>query len=59
MKKEEAKVSDTAQRKLNTLLEKYADIFSAKPGRMRNFKAKIHVKGTATPKFSKARTIPF
>ena len=44
---------------LNKLLEQYSELFSSKLGKMKNFQAKLNVKQGATPKFCKARNIPF
>ena len=45
--------------RLASLIKKHGPIFSDKLGKMKNFKASIHVKEPAAPKFCKARTIPF
>jgi len=48
-----------SQLTLESLVEEYKDVFSAPQGRIKNFKAKIIMKDDATPKFMKARPIPY
>ena len=44
---------------LNTLLTKYADVFTNKLGTMTQHRAKLYIKEGTTPKFYKARPVPF
>ena len=44
---------------LGDLLCKHADVFKPELGLLTGFKAKLHVKSDAIPKFCRARTIPF
>ena len=44
---------------LNTLCEQYSCLFAEKLGKMKDFQAKIRLKEGATPKFAKARNVPF
>ena len=41
------------------LKEKYKDIFSPELGKLKDIKAKLHLKDNATPKFVKARPVPY
>ena len=52
-------MSQSIATKVKSLLKKHATIFSDKLGKMKGFQAKLHMKDTAIPKFSKARSIPF
>lgn len=54
-------VSVSAQSELQTLLEEYNDIFQppTSTDRIRNFKAHIILKEDATPRFLKARPVPY
>ena len=45
--------------KLNKLLAKHDSLLVDKIGRMKEYKANIFVKSDATPKFAKARPVPF
>ena len=44
---------------LNTLLTKYADVFTNKLGTMTQHRAKLYIKEGTTPKFYKACPVPF
>ena len=44
---------------LNTLLTKYAEVFTDKLGTMTQHRAKLYVKEGTIPKFYKARSVPF
>ena len=44
---------------LNDILRTHKALFENRIGRMKGYKAKLSVKGDATAKFSKARTVPF
>ena len=44
---------------LQEVLSKYADVFKEGLGTFSNYKAKIKVEADATPKFCKARTVPY
>ena len=44
---------------MNELLAKHDSLFVDKIGRMKEYKANIFVKSDATPKFVKARPVPF
>ena len=44
---------------LEILLRQYPALFSGRLGKMKDFQTKIHAKEGATPKFSKARNVPF
>ena len=44
---------------LQALLQKYEKVFQEGLGTLKNFQAKIHVDPTASPKFCKARTVPY
>ena len=44
---------------LEILLRQYPALFSDRLEKMKDFQAKIHVEEGATPKFSKARNVPF
>ena len=44
---------------LNKLSEQYSSLFSDKLGKMKDFQANIRIKAGATPKFSRARNVPF
>ena len=52
-------VDKSISSKLKTVLEKYASIFENRIGKIKGYKAKLHVKGDAVPKFTKARNVPF
>ncbi|XP_053389515.1 uncharacterized protein LOC128552493 [Mercenaria mercenaria] len=41
------------------LYNKYKDVFDGDLGKMKNFKAKLKLKPESTPKFVKARSVPF
>ena len=44
---------------LGDLLCKHADVFKPELSLLTGFKAKLHVKSDAIPKFCRARTVPF
>ena len=44
---------------LQDVLNKYPDVFREGLGTLKNFEAKIHVDTNATPRFCKARTVPY
>ena len=44
---------------LTKLLEKYNTVFSEELGTVKGFRAKIHVEPQVSPKFSKARSVPY
>ena len=44
---------------LQDLLGKYQDVFQGKLGTLKDFKARICVDPDATPRFCKARTMPY
>ena len=52
-------LSPDIQKRLNKILEKHSALFEDRIGRMKGYKAKIYLKADATPKFAKARTVPF
>ena len=45
--------------KLHTMWARHKKIFQEGLGKVKDFKAKIHVKADATPKFCKARPVPY
>ena len=49
----------TKRDSLQSLLDKYADIFEAGLGRLKGFKATLHVHPHASPKFCKPRVVPY
>ena len=49
-------VSDTT---LDNLLDRHSELFEPGLGKLKDFKAKIHVDPQATPKFCKARSVPY
>ena len=57
--KTDASISPDIRGKLNVMLMKYKAIFEDRIGTMKGYKAKIHVKDNAIPKFAKARNVPF
>ena len=44
---------------LDTLLSKYKDLFKEELGTVQNYEVKLHVKSEASPKFCKARAVPY
>jgi hypothetical protein len=44
---------------MDSLLKEYGDVFDKPMERIANFKAKLELKEDATPKFCKARPVPF
>ena len=50
---------DQVERKIGDLKEKYAELFSGKLGKVKDFKASLNVKNDAQPKFMKARPVPY
>ena len=54
-----ANKSDSISRQLEHLVKNYSEIFSENLGLMKGFKVKINVEPNASPKFVKARTVPF
>ena len=51
--------SNVTSDSLQALLQKYEKVFQEGLGTLKNFQAKIHVDSTASPKFCKARTVPY
>ena len=49
----------STQQKLSELLNKYSELFTEDLGNIKYIKAKINIKGDATPKFCTARAVPF
>ncbi len=47
------------QRKLEDIMRKHRDVFSDDMGKMNTFKAKLHLKHTAQPKFMKYRSVRY
>ena len=52
-------VANTNNRKLDSLLEKYQNIFQKGLGKMNTFETSLHLKQDAIPKFRNARPVPF
>lgn len=52
-------VNQVKHQDLKTLLQEFKDVFDGPVGKISNFKARIHVKDDAVPKFFKARPVPF
>ena len=52
-------VGNKNAKSLETVLKEHSPVFQPGLGTMRNFKAKLHLKPHATPKFVKARPVPF
>ena len=44
---------------LDNLLDRYSELFEPGLGKLKDFKAKIHVDPQATPKFCKACSVPY
>ena len=44
---------------LQAVLDRYHTVFQKELGRMKNFEAKIHIDPNATPRFHRARSIPY
>jgi len=49
-------ISDTT---LDNLLDRHSELFEPGLGKLKGFKAKIHVDPQAKPKFCKAQSIPY
>ena len=52
-------INCNSQVKVDSLLEKFNDVFEGKVGTVKNVKASLALKENATPKFFAPRTIPF
>ena len=52
-------INSVARGELQTLLDKYKGVFESGLGTLKGFKAKITVEPDATPKFCKARPVPY
>ena len=51
--------SDPSTKPLNDILKKHGSLFEDRIGRMKGYKAEIHLKENASPKFMKSRVVPF
>ena len=52
-------VSENLQNRVESLKEKYQDVFAETLGTINSHKAKLHVKENARPKFFKPRSVPY
>jgi hypothetical protein len=54
-----SKTKNTTDEQVKTLIEKYSEVFKEGVGTLKNIKARVLVKSNATPKFHKARQVPY
>ena len=52
-------VTESAPKSLESLLQKYGEVFSSKPGTMKDFEAKLTVKPGTKPRFFRPRPVPY